>query len=148
MANVYAKLFLQEDKANTDKILHEIGEGKGIMDLVLSQAKALQPSLLRADKEKIEEYFESVRETERRLVKSESWVYRAKPQAGMPTSKDPASGAEILTQLRNVCDMTYLAFEPSTVPLSNLYVSVLNQFGLPDTAFGTSTGSLRWLDLI
>jgi hypothetical protein len=39
----------------------------------------------------------------------------------------------------------HLAFEPSTVPLCNLYVSILNQFGLTDKSFGTSTGPLEGL---
>lgn len=259
MANIYAKLFLQDDANSTDRVLREIGEGKSIMDLVHGQAKALQPSLSRYDQQKLEEYFESVRETERRLVKSESWVHRPKPsvEAGPPV--DPASGAEIVTQLRNVCDMTYLAFktdstriitfgyfqqnnvniegvtngyhplshhgkdpnniaqlkiieseffvelsrlmknlreakegdstlldrttilvtsnlgngsshsnrdlpvllaggryrhgghlayEPSTIPLSNLYLSILHQFGIQDGSFGTSTGPLQGFDLL
>jgi len=259
MAEVYGKLFMQEDRKSADKILREIGEGKSIMDLVLGQAKTLKPTLSRPDQDKLEEYFESVRETERRLVKSEGWVHTPKPKVDFPTPVDPSSKAEIVTQLQNVCDMTYLAFktdstrvisfgyfqqnnvnidgvkngyhplshhgkdpnniaqlkliekeffvqlkdllgrlkeakegdstlldrttilvtsnlgngsnhsnkdlpvllaggrykhgqhlafEPSTVPLSNLYVSVLNQFGIPDTSFATSTGPLKGLDLI
>jgi hypothetical protein len=40
----------------------------------------------------------------------------------------------------------HLAVEPGTVPLSNLYVSVLRQLGFDDEAFGTSTGPLRGLE--
>jgi len=258
MANVYARLFLDESKATAEKVIQDIGHGKSIMDLAQRQAKALKPKLSQADQDKLEEYFESVRETERRLVKSEGWVHTPKPKVSAPAPKDPASGAEIVTQLRNVCDMTHLAFqtdstrivtfgyfqqnnvkvegvtngyhplshhgqdpnniaqlkliemelfkelktlltnlkntkegdatlldrttiivtanlgnasnhstkdlpvliiggrfkhgqhlafEPSTVPLSNLYVSVLNQFGLTDKKFGTGTGPLKGLEL-
>lgn len=259
MANVYARLFLDESAATAQKVTQEIAHGKSIMDLAQRQAKALKPHISQADQEKLEEYFESVRETERRLVKSESWVHTPKPKVNAPAPKDPASGAEIITQLRNVCDMTHLAlqtdstrivtfgyfqqnnvkvegvtngyhplshhgqdpnniaqlkliemelfkelktlltnlqntkegdatlldrttlivtsnlgnasnhstkdlpvlliggryqhgqhlaFEPSTVPLCNLYVSVLNQFGLADKQFGTATGPLKGLELI
>jgi len=41
----------------------------------------------------------------------------------------------------------HLAFEPGTVPLCNLYVSVLNRFGLADTTFGTATGPLAGLEI-
>ena len=71
MSRIYAKLFGQEDKASIDKVLREIGHGKSIMNLVQRQAKALRPSLSPTDQDKLEEYFDSVRETERRLVKSE-----------------------------------------------------------------------------
>ncbi len=258
MANVYAKLFLDESKATADKVTQQIGQGKSIMDLVQRQAKGLKPKLSQADQDKLEEYFESVRETERRLVKSESWVHTPKPKVDAKPPKDPTNQAEIITQLRNVCDMTHLAFqtdstrvitfgyfqqnnvnvpgvtngyhplshhgmdpeniaqlkliemelfkelstlltnlkntkegdsnlldrttivitsnlgnasnhsnkdlpvivlggrfkhgqhlafEPGTVPLANLYVSVLNQFGLGDKSFATSTSALKGLEI-
>lgn len=258
MARVYARLFGQEDQAGTERVLREIGQGQSIMDLVRRQAQALRPSLSPADQDKLEEYFESVRETERRLAKSQRWVHTPKPQVELPMPEDPADKAEIVTQLRNVCDITHLAFqtdstrvvtfgyfqqnsvnipgvqnayhalshhgkdpsniaqlkliegaffkelgrlltklnstqegeatlldrttivvtsnlgngsnhsnkdlpvlvlggrfghgqhlafEPGTVPLSNLYVSVLNQFGLADRSFGSSTGPLSGLEI-
>ena len=258
MAKVYAKLFVNEDADSADKVLQEIGHGKSIMDLVNRQAKALQPQLSEADREKLDEYFESVRETERRLTKSEGWVHTPKPAVKAHMPRDPADSSEIITQIGNVCDMTHLAFatdstrvvtfgyfqqnrvnipgvnnayhglshhgqdpaniaqlmliekeffkglnrlltklrdtkegdatlldrttivvtsnlgngsnhsnkdlpllllggkfqhgqhlafEPSTVPLCNLYVSVLHQFGLADKSFGTSTGPLEGLGL-
>ncbi|MFT5469364.1 MAG: hypothetical protein ACI8UO_004484 [Verrucomicrobiales bacterium] len=111
MANVYAKLFVDEDAGGVDNALREIGHGKNIMDLIGRQAESLQPKLSNADQKKLEEYFESVRETERRLTKSESWVHTPKPQVKAKTPQDPADRAEIITQLQNVCDMTYLAFK-------------------------------------
>jgi hypothetical protein len=39
----------------------------------------------------------------------------------------------------------HLTFAPGTVPLSNLYVSVLNHLGFEDQSFGTSTGTLKGL---
>jgi hypothetical protein len=41
----------------------------------------------------------------------------------------------------------HLAFEPSSIPLSNLYVTILNQFGLADRSFGLSNGTLPGLEI-
>jgi|GEM_PF-5201310 len=41
-----------------------------------------------------------------------------------------------------------LKTKPRLIPLSNLYVSVLHQLGLADKSFGTSTGTLKGLDLV
>jgi hypothetical protein len=41
----------------------------------------------------------------------------------------------------------HLAFAPGTVPLSNLYVSALHQLSFEDKSFGTSTGTLKGLEL-
>jgi len=42
----------------------------------------------------------------------------------------------------------HLAFDPSSTPLCNLFVSVLNQLGIDDKSFGTSTGTLKGLDFV
>ena len=258
MAVVYNQLFGQDDSTQVSKKLQEISQGKRIMDLAQRQANALQPSLSHADQKKLSEYFEAVGETERRLVKSEQWVHTPKPKVKLPIPTDPTDRAEIISQIRNVCDITHLAFQtdstrvitfgyfqqnkvnvpgvqnayhalshhgkdpgnikqlkliesvffkelnrmlgkmestkegsgtlldnttilitsnlgngsnhsnkdlpalliggnfnhgqhlafdPSTVPLSNLYVSILNQFGIADKAFGTSTGPLAGLEI-
>jgi hypothetical protein len=70
----------------------------------------MQPRLSKRDREKLGEYFESVRATEKRLVKSEEWMHQPKPRVD---SKPPTPFApdEIITNLRNVCDLTYLAFK-------------------------------------
>jgi hypothetical protein len=258
MSKVYARLFIPDGQADADKALRDIGQGKSILDLVQRQAKALGPQLSKPDQDKLEEYLESIRETQRRIVKSETWVHTPKPKVDAPAPQDPTDSAEIVAQLRNVCDIIHLAFktdstrvatfgyfqqnkvnipgvsngyhslshhgqdpgniaqlkriegkffeelnalltklaatkegsatlldrttiiitsnlgngsnhsnknlpvlllggrynhgqhlafEPSTVPLSNLYVSVLNQFGLADKTFGTSTGPLKGLEV-
>ena len=41
----------------------------------------------------------------------------------------------------------HLAFAPGTVPLCNVFVSVLNQLGFDDKSFATSTGTLKGLEL-
>src|SRR5262249_7224453 len=88
-ANVYTRLFTHDDKATAQKLVQEIDRGKSLMDLVQRQAKALQPVLSQTDRDKLGEYFEAVRETERRLVKSESWIRTPKPTVDAPVPKDP-----------------------------------------------------------
>ena len=110
VADAFAKLFAEEGATNKTKVLREIGRGKSILDFVLDEASDLRPRLSKRDQDKLEEYFESVRATEKRLVKSEEWMHTPKPQVGV---KAPAPFAqdEIITNMRNVCDLTYLAFK-------------------------------------
>ena len=110
IGDAFARLFAEEGAANKAKVLGEIGRGKSILDLVLDEAKDLETRLSQRDREKLGEYFESVRATEKRLVKSEEWIHQPKPQVN---SKPPAPFApdEIITNLRGVCDLTHLAFK-------------------------------------
>ena len=110
VGDAFAKLFAEEGAANKTKVLSEIGRGKSILDHVLDEANDLKPRLSKRDQEKLDEYFESVRATEKRLVKSEEWMHQPKPKID---AKSPAPSApdEIITNLRGVCDLTHLAFK-------------------------------------
>jgi hypothetical protein len=110
IGDAFARLFAEEGAANKAKVLGEIGRGKSILDHVLDEARDLESRLSKRDREKLGEYFETVRATERRLVKSEEWIHQPKPQVN---SKPPAPFApdEIITNLRGVCDLTQLAFK-------------------------------------
>ncbi len=110
VGDAFAKLFAEDGTANKTKVLREIGRGKSILDHVLDEARDLQTRLSQRDQDKLAEYFESVRATEKRLVKSEEWMHQPKPKVN---AKPPVSFApdEIITNLRGVCDLTYLAFK-------------------------------------
>lgn len=107
----YAKLFSDDAPGSRAKIVRELGNGRSIVDFVAGEARALQPRLSARDRDKLDEYFESVRATERRLLKSEEWLGVPKPRPGRPAPEDPVDPTDIITNLRNVCDLTYLAFK-------------------------------------
>lgn len=109
IGDAFARLFAEEGAANKARVLGEIGRGKSILDHVLDEARDLETRLSHRDREKLGEYFETIRATEKRLVKSEEWIHQPKPQVN---SKPPANFApdEIITNLRGVCDLTHLAF--------------------------------------
>lgn len=156
MSRVYAKLFVDEGGTGAEQRLREIGQGKSLTDLVRRQADALQSSLSASDQRKLGEYLESVKETERRLVKSESWVHTPKPkvQAAMP--QDPASGAEIITQMRNVCDMIHLAFKTDSTRVitagwfqqNNVKIDGVTNAYHPLSHHGMDPGNIAQLKLI
>lgn len=131
MANVYARLFLDEGQASAQKIVEEIDRGRSILDLVQGQAKALEPTLSEVDRQKLGEYFEAVRETERRLVKSEGWIRTPKPKADAAAPQDPADRAELTTQLRNVCDMVHLAFQTDSTRIATFGYFQQNSVAVP-----------------
>lgn len=109
VADAFGKLFAEDGAASRTKVLREIGRGRSILDHVLEEARELQTRVSKRDQEKLGEYFESVRATEKRLVKSEEWMNQPKPTVN---SEPPRSFApeEIITNLRCVCDLAYLAF--------------------------------------
>ncbi len=108
--DAFTRLFVEEGLANKERVLREISRGKSILDHVVEEARQMEARLSKLDQAKLEEYFESVRATEKRLVKSEEWLHTPKPQIDAPPP-EPFAPGEIITNLRNVCDLSYLAFK-------------------------------------
>jgi len=65
-----------------------LAQERSVLDAVLSDAKALQRGLTKTDNDKLNEYFQSIREIETRLSKDEQWLGVAKPKA--PIDEPPA----------------------------------------------------------
>lgn len=60
---------------------YRIDHDRSVLDAVMTDAKAMHRQIARTDREKIEGYFDSVRDIEVRLKKSEEWLERPKPKA-------------------------------------------------------------------
>ncbi len=61
-----------------------LSQRRSVLDAVMHNAKSMNQKISSADREKIDEYFQSVREIEVRLDKSEEWLDKPKPKAPFP----------------------------------------------------------------
>ncbi len=77
---LFERLFVPEGEASRQATLRRYQERSSILDAVLEQARGLQRRLGKNDQEKLEEYLGSVRETERRIERSKSWVDVPRPE--------------------------------------------------------------------
>ncbi len=62
------------------KAARSIAGNQSILDLVKTDADVLMRRVSRSDQEKLDQYFTSVREVERKLTLSKAWLDRPKPQ--------------------------------------------------------------------
>jgi hypothetical protein len=62
-----------------------------------------------ADRDRLDGYFTSVRETEQRLVKAEEWMNRPKPTTRAKPPVDVAERADVIGRVRLMYDMAHLA---------------------------------------
>ena len=85
-----------------------IAQDRSVLDAVLSDAKQLQRGLTRSDNDKLDEYFQSIREIETRIAKDEQWLGVPKPKA--PVQEPPAKmrGKE---EVRLMYDLMAAAFQ-------------------------------------
>ncbi|MDG2222552.1 MAG: DUF1552 domain-containing protein [Rubripirellula sp.] len=111
MSMVFQRLFADESISSKQAARKAIERSGSILDLINAQAKRLTPRISNADQVKMDEFFTSVREAERRLAKSESWLDTPKPKVDIAAPVDPASRSEFNLRMQNLFDITYLAFK-------------------------------------
>lgn len=116
---VYARLF-SDEAADAEEVLRRLRERRSLLDLLARQARDLQPRLSSVDRSKLEEYLTALRETERRLVKAERWARRPRPVPGVPPPVDVRNPENLVTQFRNLCDVTFLALKSDSTRVVTL----------------------------
>ena len=86
-------LMFVDDTAEKRKFDRETVNASGsILDAVQSSAKSFESRLGRTDKEKLDEYFTSIRETEKKLELAEGWIDQPKPGISDPKFQKIGSG--------------------------------------------------------
>jgi hypothetical protein len=71
----------------------------------------LQSSVGKRDRERLDQYFTSVRDLEQRLQASKGWERKPKPVVQAPMPVDPANPAEYMDKVKVMYDLARLALE-------------------------------------
>src|SRR5262249_6620830 len=79
-SSVFAALFLEGRPDEVQAQARRLRDGQSILDTVRDQARKMQSDLGANDRDKLDEYFTSVRELEQRLVQAEEWSKKPKPK--------------------------------------------------------------------
>src|SRR5262245_23582934 len=108
-SSVFAKLFLEGRPDEVQAQARRLRDGQSILDSVRDQAKKIQPTLGADDRDKIDEYFTSVRELEQRLARAEEWSKKPKPKVTAKPPQDIANGADLVGKARLMFDLIHLA---------------------------------------
>ena len=116
---LFNRLFKPDDAKEIEQRNHEFRRRGSILDLVASDAKQLNLRIGSADKQQLEQYFNSIRELEKQLERRISWSDKAKPApntAGMgdfSKSKRPEGNGDFLYDdyAKLMYDLIALAFQ-------------------------------------
>jgi hypothetical protein len=120
-AQVFKALFVAGDSTAVQKQVEQLRTGRSILDTVADRAAALQKQVGSADRERLDQYFTSVREVERRLLIAEEWERKPKPKVDAPAPKD---GEYLLEKLGAMYDLAHLAFATDSTRLITLFIKL------------------------
>ncbi|MSU48820.1 MAG: DUF1552 domain-containing protein [Opitutus sp.] len=110
-ADVFKQLFLQGTPAQIEAQIRKLDTGRSILDTVAGQAKDLQRDVTARDRDRLDQYFTSVRDLENRLQASKGWEKKPKPVVKAPVPVDPTSPAAYMEKVKVMYDLARLAFE-------------------------------------
>lgn len=110
-SRLFQLLFVNGNPAEIQRQLAELRRGRSILDTIGEEARKLNANLGPRDKEKVDQYFTSVRELEARLLSSSVWATRPKPKVDAVAPKDVADRTDIIAKTRLMHEMITLAFQ-------------------------------------
>ena len=120
-SKLFAKMFLEGKPEDKQQQLQRLKDGQSVMDAVLDRAKAMQSRVGTRDREKLDQFFSSVRATEQRLAEAEAWEHRPKPHVEAKPPQDVTNSADVIGGARLMFDMMHLALETDSTRLITLY---------------------------
>ena len=129
-ASVFAQLFIDGGPEEVEAQLRRLRQGQSILDEVRDRTKALEPGLGARDREKLDEYFTSVRELEHRMTAAKEWVTKPKPKVTASRPQDPPN-VDLVARCHTWFDLTHLAFQTDSTRLVTIMLNGASQGAPP-----------------
>lgn len=125
-SRVFKSMFVNGSPKEIDAQVQRLKQGQSIMDTLLEEAKDFQRDLGAGDKQKLDEYFSSVREVEKRLVNAQDWTRRPKPSVNAKPPTDITSAVEVPARVRLMIDLMHLALQTDSTRFITFALNGLN----------------------
>jgi hypothetical protein len=119
---LFRKLFLQGDAGEVARRLRRLEERASILDAVREDMKGFQKGLGSADRNRLDQYFTSVRELEERLHLAGEWERRPKPATEASEPADIADPGKFFQKFELMLAMARLALESDATRIVTLMV--------------------------
>jgi hypothetical protein len=135
-AGVFRQMFVQGSPKEVEAKIAELDTGRSILDALSGQVRDLERTVGAADRERLDQYFTSVRELESRLQESKGWERKPKPVVKDPEPRDPSSPAQYMAKVANMYSLVRLAFETDSTRAVTL---MLDSVSTPVVEIGGAT---------
>ncbi len=116
---LFRKLFVSESEQEQARAQDRLALHGSILDAVHDDAKSLERRVGRRDREKLEEYFSSVRDVEKQLELSRQWARVPKPAPGMAEPENTG----FVSDLPVLYDLMALALQTDSTRIATLEIA-------------------------
>lgn len=116
-ANLFARLFIEGRPDEVQAQTRRLRDGQSILDMVRDRTKKMQTAVGSRDREKLDEYFTSVRDLEQRMAISEQWSQKPKPKVDAQQPQNNNVSADLIGKTRLMFDLMHLALQTDSTRL-------------------------------
>ncbi len=132
----YRALFIEEGAALKATAAERMKRSRSILDVVMEEAKSVHRDLGKQDKHKFDEYLNSVRSLEKKIVQQQPWLDKPKPKTDLA---QPPQGKGTEADLHAMTELIALAIETDSTRAITLSSGFVNgDFGLSGSYHGFS----------
>jgi hypothetical protein len=116
---LFRKLFIGDNQADRDRAADRLRLQGSILDAVQGDARALERRLGQQDREKLDEYFSSVRDVENQLRLSRQWSAVPKPRPDMAEPQNTG----FVSDLPVIYDLIALALQTDSTRIATMEIA-------------------------
>lgn len=133
-ANLFKRMFLAGSPTGTEQAMARIARQQSVLDDLREARQAQDRKLGRRDRARLDQYLESIRELEQRLLVANDWLKRPKPKTDVEPPTDITDQARFIEKFDQMVTMAKLAFESDSTRVVTLMVDAFAtpQFHLSD----------------
>ena len=131
-SRMFSKMFLQGKPHEIAKQKQKLADGRSVLDELMAQSKLLRNFATASDREKLDEYFESVRKTERDLREARAWMDRPKPKVDAEPPQDIFDKTDMIGRIRLLMDLVPLIVQTDSSRV--ISVVIQDHLAIPQVA--------------
>jgi hypothetical protein len=124
VSQLYALLFQNMGPRQKVNFEQSLRERASILDLVRHDARKYESKFSRQDKEKLDQYFTSIRELEKKAEQSRRWIHKDKPVTDYVLKKD-VDELDLAQRMKFYYDLMVLALQTDSTRVITLSFSAL-----------------------
>jgi|TARA_B110000495_G_scaffold203687_1_gene228794 hypothetical protein len=121
-ARLFTNLFLQGNARELRLQKLKLTQGKSILDELREQAKSMQQTATAADRDRLNEYFSSIRDAEQNLAAAQVWLDRPKPKTTALCPQDIHDKADLIGRTRLLFQMIPLILQTDSSRVVSVFI--------------------------
>ena len=123
-SSLFAQLFLKGSRREIASQRKKLEGDQSILDGLVTQTKTMMKEANSADRIRLEAYLDSVRQTEKNLVRAGAWLDRPKPRVRVSSPGDIRDKGRIEERIRLMFDLIPLILETDSSRVINMGIQV------------------------